>query len=90
MTLPSRHGWQPEPDQIIYRANILIAETDEKAQQALAQYPREVVFPLKDGVAAGLLELDQRNVAGEGGGRPMSTGRCRSTSAAGRTRSSRN
>src|SRR5947209_10084472 len=31
----ARYGWQPEPHQIIYRANILIAETDEKAQQAL-------------------------------------------------------
>ena len=59
-------GWQPEPHQIIYRANILIAETDDKAQQALAQYPRQAVFQLKAGVAAGLLELDQRNVAGEG------------------------
>jgi Luciferase-like monooxygenase len=35
----ARHGWQPEPHQIIYRANILIAETDDKAQQVLAQYP---------------------------------------------------
>jgi alkanesulfonate monooxygenase SsuD/methylene tetrahydromethanopterin reductase-like flavin-dependent oxidoreductase (luciferase family) len=49
-----------------YRANILIAATGEKAQQALAQYPREAVFPLKGGVAATLLEVDQRNVAGEG------------------------
>jgi alkanesulfonate monooxygenase SsuD/methylene tetrahydromethanopterin reductase-like flavin-dependent oxidoreductase (luciferase family) len=31
-----------------------------------AQYPRQAVFQLKDGVAAGLLEADQRNVAGEG------------------------
>jgi len=62
----ARYGWQPEPDQIIYRANILIAETQEKAQQALAQYPREAVFRLKDRVAATLLEVDQRNVAGEG------------------------
>src|SRR4029077_10044417 len=61
----ARWGWQPEPHQIVYRANILIAETDEKAQQALAQYPREAVFPLNPGVAAALLELDQRNVAGE-------------------------
>ncbi len=59
-------GWQPEPHQIIYRANILIAETQEKAQQALAQYPREAVFRLKDRVAATLLEVDQRNVAGKG------------------------
>ena len=62
----ARYGWLPEPHQIIYRANILIAETGEKAQQALAQYPRQAVFPLKAGVAATLLELDQRNVAGEG------------------------
>ena len=32
----------------------------------MAQYPRQPAFLLKDGVAAGLLELDQRNVAGEG------------------------
>src|ERR1700730_9629803 len=62
----ARYGWQPEPHQIIYRANILIAETGEKAQQALAQYPRQAVFPLKAGVGVALLELDQRNVAGEG------------------------
>jgi alkanesulfonate monooxygenase SsuD/methylene tetrahydromethanopterin reductase-like flavin-dependent oxidoreductase (luciferase family) len=62
----ARRGWQPEPHQIIYRANILIAETQERAQQALAQYPREAVFRLKDRVAATLLEVDQRNVAGEG------------------------
>ena len=59
-------GLAAEPHQIIYRANILIAETQEKAQQALAQYPREAVFRLKDRVAATLLEVDQRNVAGEG------------------------
>ena len=62
----ARWGWQPEPHQIIYRANIVIGATDEKAQQALAQYPREAVFPLRAGVAAELLQLDQRNVAGEG------------------------
>ena len=62
----ARWGWQPEPHQIIYRANIVIGETDEKAQQALAGYPREAVFRLKAEVAAELLQLDQRNVAGEG------------------------
>jgi alkanesulfonate monooxygenase SsuD/methylene tetrahydromethanopterin reductase-like flavin-dependent oxidoreductase (luciferase family) len=62
----ARYGWQPQPQQIIYRANILIAETGEKAQQALAQYPRQAVFQLKAGVAAELLQVDQRNVAGEG------------------------
>jgi alkanesulfonate monooxygenase SsuD/methylene tetrahydromethanopterin reductase-like flavin-dependent oxidoreductase (luciferase family) len=62
----AHYGWEPEPHQIIYRANILIAETEEKAHQALAQYPREAVFRLNDRVAATLLEVDQRNVAGEG------------------------
>jgi alkanesulfonate monooxygenase SsuD/methylene tetrahydromethanopterin reductase-like flavin-dependent oxidoreductase (luciferase family) len=32
----------------------------------LAKYPREAVFSLKPAVAATLLEVDQRNVAGEG------------------------
>ena len=62
----ARHGWQPEPHQIIYRANILIADTDAAAQRALANYPRQAAFALQDGVAAALLELDQRNVVGEG------------------------
>jgi alkanesulfonate monooxygenase SsuD/methylene tetrahydromethanopterin reductase-like flavin-dependent oxidoreductase (luciferase family) len=62
----ARWGWQPEPHQIIYRANIVMGETQEKAQQALARYPRQAVFALKAGVAAELLQLDQRNVAGEG------------------------
>jgi alkanesulfonate monooxygenase SsuD/methylene tetrahydromethanopterin reductase-like flavin-dependent oxidoreductase (luciferase family) len=62
----ARYGWQPEPQQIIYRANIVIAATDEKAQQALARWPTEAVFPLKATVASELLQLDQRNVAGEG------------------------
>jgi alkanesulfonate monooxygenase SsuD/methylene tetrahydromethanopterin reductase-like flavin-dependent oxidoreductase (luciferase family) len=62
----ARWGWQREGHQIVYRANTLIAESQEKAQQALAQHPREAVFRLKDRVAAGLLEVDQRNVAGEG------------------------
>jgi alkanesulfonate monooxygenase SsuD/methylene tetrahydromethanopterin reductase-like flavin-dependent oxidoreductase (luciferase family) len=62
----ARHDWQPEPHEIIYRANIVIAETDGKAQQAMERYPRQAVFQLNEGVAAALLELDQRTVAGQG------------------------
>jgi hypothetical protein len=54
----ARYDWQPEPAQIVYRANILLAETDDKAQQALQQYPRQAAFQLSEGVAAALLELD--------------------------------
>jgi alkanesulfonate monooxygenase SsuD/methylene tetrahydromethanopterin reductase-like flavin-dependent oxidoreductase (luciferase family) len=28
-------GWQPTPDQVVYRASILIAETDRQAEQQL-------------------------------------------------------
>src|SRR5260370_8259405 len=53
---------------------MVIGESGEKAEEALAEYPREAVFPLKAGVGAGLMEVDQRNVAGEGG-RPANVNR---------------
>jgi alkanesulfonate monooxygenase SsuD/methylene tetrahydromethanopterin reductase-like flavin-dependent oxidoreductase (luciferase family) len=62
----AQYGWQPSPEQIIYRANILIGETDAEAQ-ALQEEQRRVrqTFPLQPGVRDALLELDSRNVAGE-------------------------
>ncbi|ETW92116.1 MAG: hypothetical protein ETSY1_45080, partial [Candidatus Entotheonella factor] len=30
-------GWQPAPDQIVYRASILLAETDRQAERRLAE-----------------------------------------------------
>jgi alkanesulfonate monooxygenase SsuD/methylene tetrahydromethanopterin reductase-like flavin-dependent oxidoreductase (luciferase family) len=30
----ARHGWKPGPDQIIFRANIVLAETDAEAERA--------------------------------------------------------
>jgi alkanesulfonate monooxygenase SsuD/methylene tetrahydromethanopterin reductase-like flavin-dependent oxidoreductase (luciferase family) len=62
----AQYGWQPTPDHIIYRANILLAETDEKAQnlhEALRS-PRDS-FPLRAGVREALFRLDSRNIAGE-------------------------
>jgi len=82
----ARYGWEPEPHQIIYRANILIAETGEKAQQALAQYPREAVFPPKTGSPPRCWNSTSATSPARGGGRPMLTECCRSTSAAGWTR----
>jgi len=62
----AQYGWQPMPEQIVYRANILIAETDEKAQELLAQQRRvRASFPLRPQVSDALLQLDSRNVAGE-------------------------
>jgi alkanesulfonate monooxygenase SsuD/methylene tetrahydromethanopterin reductase-like flavin-dependent oxidoreductase (luciferase family) len=62
----AQHGWQPGPDEIIYRANILIGETDGEAQELLeAQRRVRQSFPLRAPVRNALLELDSRNVAGE-------------------------
>jgi alkanesulfonate monooxygenase SsuD/methylene tetrahydromethanopterin reductase-like flavin-dependent oxidoreductase (luciferase family) len=60
------YGWQPAPEQIIYRANIVIGETDGEAQQLLeAQRRARQSFPLRSEVRDALLQLDSRNVAGE-------------------------
>ena len=62
----AQNGWQPAPEQIIYRANILIAETDEEAQALLAaQRGARRAFSPRAKVRDALLQLDQRNVAGE-------------------------
>jgi alkanesulfonate monooxygenase SsuD/methylene tetrahydromethanopterin reductase-like flavin-dependent oxidoreductase (luciferase family) len=62
----ARYGWTPTPEQMLYRANILLAETDEEAQTLLEQQRNgPAPFPMRAGVRDALLELDQRNVAGE-------------------------
>jgi alkanesulfonate monooxygenase SsuD/methylene tetrahydromethanopterin reductase-like flavin-dependent oxidoreductase (luciferase family) len=62
----AQYGWQPVPDQIIYRANILLAENDAEARQLLDQQRRaRASFPLRAPVRDALLRLDSRNIAGE-------------------------
>jgi alkanesulfonate monooxygenase SsuD/methylene tetrahydromethanopterin reductase-like flavin-dependent oxidoreductase (luciferase family) len=61
----ARHGWKPAPDQIIFRANIILTETDAQAQRAMEVYPTRAPFSLAEGVASALLTLDARNIAGE-------------------------
>ena len=46
----ARHGWEPSPEQIIYRANMLLAETDEDAQRLLRPYPGQIPFAMRAGV----------------------------------------
>ena len=60
------YGWEPTPEQIIYRGNILLAETDAAAQEALQlrQQQAEVPFPMRPGVRDALQKLDSRNIAG--------------------------
>ena len=61
----TRHGWQPAPEQIVYRANMLLADTDEEAQELLQRQPAQPPFVLRAGVRDALMTLDSRNVAGE-------------------------
>jgi alkanesulfonate monooxygenase SsuD/methylene tetrahydromethanopterin reductase-like flavin-dependent oxidoreductase (luciferase family) len=62
----ARYGWKPTPEQMLYRANILIAETDEEAEALLEEQRNgSPPFPMRAGVRNALLQLDKRNVAGE-------------------------
>jgi alkanesulfonate monooxygenase SsuD/methylene tetrahydromethanopterin reductase-like flavin-dependent oxidoreductase (luciferase family) len=60
------YGWEPTPEHIIYRGNILLAESDAEAQEALQrrqQHP-EMPFPMRPAVRDTLAKLDSRNIAG--------------------------
>src|SRR6266849_521065 len=61
----ARHGWTPTPEQILYRANMLLAETDDEAQALLRKQPNQAPFAMRAGARDALLTLDSRNIAGE-------------------------
>jgi alkanesulfonate monooxygenase SsuD/methylene tetrahydromethanopterin reductase-like flavin-dependent oxidoreductase (luciferase family) len=62
----AQYGWTPGPDDIIYRANMILGETDAAADAALARRDKTAPFPLNAGLAAALIEADtSRNIAGE-------------------------
>jgi alkanesulfonate monooxygenase SsuD/methylene tetrahydromethanopterin reductase-like flavin-dependent oxidoreductase (luciferase family) len=69
----ARCGWQPAPEEIIYRANILMTQTDAEARKLLdaGQVAREG-YALGAVVRDALGRLDRRNIAGEA--RPAMTG----------------
>ncbi len=60
------YGWEPTPEQIIYRANILVADSDAEAQEALQlrEQQAEPPFPMRPGVRDALMKYDSRNIAG--------------------------
>ncbi len=60
----ARHGWEPAPDHIIYRANMLLADTDSEAQALLDAQPNTAPFTMKAGVREAMQTLDARNIAG--------------------------
>src|SRR5260221_8036497 len=62
----AHYGWEPGPDDIIYRANMILGETDDKAEEALANRSRQAPFPISGPLRDALLRSDvTRNIAGE-------------------------
>src|ERR1051326_4100399 len=70
----TEYGWEPGPDDIIYRANMILGETDEEADALLEKRSSaQAPFPMAAGLAKALIEQDKRNVGGEA--RPANVGR---------------
>jgi alkanesulfonate monooxygenase SsuD/methylene tetrahydromethanopterin reductase-like flavin-dependent oxidoreductase (luciferase family) len=61
----ARHGWQPTPEQIVYRANMVLADTDEEAHALLKRQPNQAPFVMRPGVRDAMLKVESRNIAGE-------------------------
>ncbi len=61
----ARHDWEPSPEQIVYRANMLVADTDAEAHALLEQQPKQGLFSMRAGVRDAFMTLDARNIAGE-------------------------
>jgi alkanesulfonate monooxygenase SsuD/methylene tetrahydromethanopterin reductase-like flavin-dependent oxidoreductase (luciferase family) len=60
-----RHGWQPQPEQLVYRANVLLASTDDQAAAEQREMADQSPLPLQREIGEELARLDSRNVAGE-------------------------
>jgi alkanesulfonate monooxygenase SsuD/methylene tetrahydromethanopterin reductase-like flavin-dependent oxidoreductase (luciferase family) len=68
----AEYGWQPGPDDIIYRANMILGETDEEAEATLQRRDRQGAFPVRPSLRDALLDADiKRNVAGERRAQPV-------------------
>ena len=63
----AEYGWEPGPDDIIYRANMILGETDEAADAALERRSAQgqAPFPIGARLRSALVEQDKRNVGGE-------------------------
>jgi alkanesulfonate monooxygenase SsuD/methylene tetrahydromethanopterin reductase-like flavin-dependent oxidoreductase (luciferase family) len=62
----AQYGWAPGVDDIIYRANMILGETDEAAETALANRDKQAPFPVRAGLRDALIEADTtRNIAGQ-------------------------
>jgi len=62
----AQYGWSPGPDDIIYRANMILGETDEAAEDALNRRDKQAPFPVRAGLRDALIAADTtRNIAGQ-------------------------
>src|SRR5437870_11434614 len=61
----AEYGWEPGPDDIIWRANMILAESDEAAEAALERRKGQAPFPVRAELRSALIEQDKRNVGGE-------------------------
>jgi alkanesulfonate monooxygenase SsuD/methylene tetrahydromethanopterin reductase-like flavin-dependent oxidoreductase (luciferase family) len=61
----AEYGWEPVPEQIVYRCNMLLAETDDKADAELKAQNKMSPFPVRPALRDALLTADPRNLAGE-------------------------
>ena len=60
------HGWTPGPDDIVFRANMILGETDEKAEAMLAARDARAPFPIGGRLRDALIAVDtSRNIAGQ-------------------------
>jgi alkanesulfonate monooxygenase SsuD/methylene tetrahydromethanopterin reductase-like flavin-dependent oxidoreductase (luciferase family) len=69
----ARYGWTPAPEQIVYRANMIVADTDDDAHAILRAQPDDAPFSMRAGVRDAMAQVDARNIAGEARA-PMGTG----------------
>ena len=62
----AQYGWTPGRDDILYRANMILGETDEEAERLLARRDKQAAFPITGRLRDALLGADTtRNIAGE-------------------------
>jgi alkanesulfonate monooxygenase SsuD/methylene tetrahydromethanopterin reductase-like flavin-dependent oxidoreductase (luciferase family) len=62
----AEYGWSPGPDDIIWRVNMILGETDAAAETALARRDKQAPFPVRAGLRDALIQADTtRNIAGQ-------------------------
>jgi alkanesulfonate monooxygenase SsuD/methylene tetrahydromethanopterin reductase-like flavin-dependent oxidoreductase (luciferase family) len=60
------YGWTPGPDDIIYRCNMILGETDDAADATFARRDKQAPFPIGGRLREALIEADtSRNIAGQ-------------------------